>query len=150
MSVQAVEQPQNSEPPLPGPADRPGADVVIYDGQCQICSRQVRRLAGWDRYHRLAFVSLHDPFVAQQYPDLKPEALRAEMYVVDRQGQRHGGADAFRYLSRRVPKLWWLSALMHFPGSMPLWRWVYRQIAARRYWFGRTTTCDGDACRIRS
>lgn len=149
MSVPEVHPPPSATPRLPGPAERPEADVVIFDGQCQFCSRQVQRLDRWDRYRRLAFVSLHEPLVAQRYPDLSPEKLRAQMYVVDRQGNRHGGADAFRYLSRRVPKLWWLSALLHLPGTMPLWRWLYRQIAARRYWFGRTAACEGDACRIR-
>ena len=34
--------------PLPSPADRPEAEVVIYDGHCRICTGQIRRLARWD------------------------------------------------------------------------------------------------------
>ena len=30
---------------LPSPADRPGADVVIYDGHCKFCTAGARKLA---------------------------------------------------------------------------------------------------------
>ena len=51
--------------PLPTPADRPDADVLIYDGHCGICTSQVARLAKWDSRGSLAFVSLHDPLVSE-------------------------------------------------------------------------------------
>lgn len=81
---------------LPSLADRPNADVVIFDGDCNFCRGQVERLARWDRTERLAYVSLHDPIVAERYPDLTHEQMMQQMYVVDRAGNRHGGAAAFR------------------------------------------------------
>ena len=136
--------------PLPTPADRPGADVVIYDGQCKFCTGQVQRLARWDTGGRLAFLSLHDPQVAKDYPDLSYDRLMEEMALVDQQGRRHWGAAAFRYLTTRLPRLYLLAPLMHIPFSMPLWRWGYRQVAKRRYWLAGKTgdACDGDACRV--
>src|SRR5262245_11680420 len=116
---------------LPTPADRPAADVVIYDGHCRICTAQVRRLARWDGGGRLAFLSLHDPQVAARYPDLSFDELMRNMVVVDLQGGRHVGAAAVRYLSRRLPRLWLLAPLLHIPGSLPLWQWCYRQVADR-------------------
>jgi predicted DCC family thiol-disulfide oxidoreductase YuxK len=137
---------------LPSPAERPDADVVIYDGDCRFCTGQVRRLHRWDKGHRLAFISLHDPLVSERWPDLTHDMLMAEMFVVDRSGQRHGGATAARYLSRRLPQLWWLAPLLHIPFSMPLWRWMYRQVAKRRYWLAGKArpdeACDGDACKV--
>jgi predicted DCC family thiol-disulfide oxidoreductase YuxK len=108
----------------------------------------VKRLARWDGQGRLAY--LHDPEVARRYPDLTHEMLMEEMFVVDRQGRRHGGAAAFKYLTRRLPRLWLLAPLMHIPFSLPLWRWGYRQIAKRRYLLAGKTedACDGDACRV--
>jgi predicted DCC family thiol-disulfide oxidoreductase YuxK len=135
-------------PPLPTPADRPEAEVVIYDGQCRICTGQIRRLARWDGPGRLAYLSLHDPLVVQRYPDLTHEALMRDMYLIDRCGRRHRGAAAVRYMTRRLPRLWWLAPLLHFPGTLPLWQWLYRQVANRRYRFGRVESCDDGTCKL--
>ncbi|HQU44758.1 MAG: thiol-disulfide oxidoreductase [Planctomycetia bacterium 21-64-5] len=134
--------------PLPTPDERPEADVLIYDGHCRICIWQVRRLAWWDWGRRLAYLSLHDPQVGQRCADLTHDALMKEMYVVDRFGRRHAGAAAVRYLSRRLPTLWWLAPLLHIPGTLPLWNWLYQQVAKRRYRFGTLATCDDEACRL--
>jgi predicted DCC family thiol-disulfide oxidoreductase YuxK len=131
---------------LPTPAERPDADVVIYDGNCQFCQKQVARLHRWDG-NRLAYLSLHDPRTHQLCPNLTHEQLLEQMYVIARDGRQHGGADAFRYLSRQLPALWPLAPLMHIPLSLPLWRWMYRQVAVRRYQWNRPD-CENDACKI--
>jgi predicted DCC family thiol-disulfide oxidoreductase YuxK len=73
-----------------------------------------------------------------------------QMYVVDRHGRRRGGAAAFRYLTRRLPRLWLLAPIMHIPFSLPLWQWGYRQVAKRRYKIAGKNDggCDGDACAV--
>jgi predicted DCC family thiol-disulfide oxidoreductase YuxK len=135
---------------LPAPEENPGGDVVIYDGHCKFCTVQVKKLAKWDTKRRLAFLSLHDPQVARLYPDLSYDDLMSEMYVVAPGGKRYGGAAAFRYLTTRLPRLYWLAPLMHLPFTMPLWRWGYRQVAKRRYWLaGRTgEACDDGTCGV--
>jgi predicted DCC family thiol-disulfide oxidoreductase YuxK len=133
---------------LPTPEQRPGADVVIYDGHCRICTSQIRKLAWWDCQGKLSYLSLHDPAVQERYPDLTHDMLMEQMYVVDRHGNRYGGAASIRYLSRRLRRLWWLAPLLHVPGSLPLWNWMYRQIANRRYKFGKLEDCGDGACQI--
>jgi predicted DCC family thiol-disulfide oxidoreductase YuxK len=133
---------------LPSPIERPEADVVLYDGNCRICTSQIRRLPWWDCQGKLAYLSLHDPEVARRYPDLTHEMLMRDMYIVDRAGRRHRGAAAIRYLSRRLRRLWWLAPLLHIPFSLPLWQFLYRQIADRRYRFGRVESCGDDACSL--
>ena len=133
---------------LASPDERPDSDVVIYDGQCRICTGQIERLARWDRGRRLSYLSLHDPRVVDRCPDLSHNAMMKEMYVVDRRGRRHAGASALRYLSRRLPTLWWLAPVLHLPGTLPLWRWLYQQIAKRRYRFGRIEACDAGSCHL--
>ena len=133
---------------LPGLEEHPNADVVIFDGNCNFCRGQVERLARWDRGGRLAFVSLHDPLVAQRYPDLTHDQLMEQMYLVDQSGQRYGGAAAFGYLSRKLPRLWLLAPLMHLPFTLPLWQWCYRQVAKRRYKIAGKQDCDGNACEV--
>lgn len=132
---------------LPDPAQMPSSDIVIWDGQCNFCKSQVERLASWDS-GKLSYLSLHDSRVAEIVPDLTQEQLLEQMWVVksDRSA-KYGGADAGRYLSRHLPKLWWLFPVLHIPFSMPLWRWMYRQIAKRRYRISGKN-CDSGTCRI--
>ena len=78
-------------------------------------------------------MSLHDPRVAEAYPDLSYDELMAQMYLVEPDGTRHAGGDAVRYLSRRLPLLWPIAPILHLPGSANLWRWLYNQVAKRRY-----------------
>ncbi len=139
---------RNTKQTLPSPLNQPQADVVIYDGQCAMCRAQVQRLARWDTGRRLAFLSLHDPLVARRYPDLSHDRLMREMVVVDRQGDRRGGADAIRYLSRRLPCLWPLAPLLHVPGSLPIWRLLYRTVARYRYLLGGKRVCEDASCTV--
>lgn len=135
---------------LPTPAERPDADVVLYDGRCRFCCARVEQLRWFDGGGgRLAYLSLHDPEVAAQYPEAPAERLLDEMCVVDRTGKQHWGADAVRYLSRRLPRLWWLAPVMHVPGAMGLWRLLYRCVARNRYLLGgKVEDCDDGACSI--
>jgi predicted DCC family thiol-disulfide oxidoreductase YuxK len=133
--------------PLPTPDDRPAADVVLYDGDCGICTAQVGKLPWWDCQGHLAYLSLHDPQVAQRWPDLSAERLMQEMCIVDARGRRHWGPAAIRYLSLRLRRLWWALPVLYFPGSMLLWRPLYRWIAKNRYRLSGTA-CDDGTCRL--
>jgi predicted DCC family thiol-disulfide oxidoreductase YuxK len=133
---------------LPRPEERPGTDIVIYDGQCNICRRQIEKLSWWDPRHRLSYLSLHDPVVYERYPDLTHDELMQAMVVVDQNGRRHKGAEAFAYLSTRLRRLWPLAPILNFPGLMPLWRFGYRQVAKRRYKLGGKTECESGSCSL--
>ncbi len=135
---------------LPCPEDRPGADVVLYDGQCVFCRTSAEKLQWWDSQGKLAYLSLHDPQVAERWPEVSLDRLHDEMCVVDQQGHHHWGPYAVRYLSRRLPRLWWLAPLMHLPGIMLLARPAYRLVAKNRYLIaGRNAECDTGACEVR-
>mgnify|MGYP006100027467 CR=1 FL=1 len=133
---------------LPDPDAFSDADVVIYDGHCNFCRSQINTLHRFDCCgHRLAYLSLHDPRTSRRYPDLTHEMLMEQMYVIDRQGQRHEGSNAVRYLTRRLPTLWIAAPLLHLPGSARLWRWMYQQVAKRRYKLAGKS-CDSDSCSV--
>ncbi len=149
MAATLVKSKPTASNDLPSPADRPGAAIVIYDGQCRFCTSQVKRLHRWDGGDRLAFVSLHDPLVAERWPNLTHDMLMEQMYVIDPQGKQYGGAAAFRYLTRLMPRLWIVAPVMHIPFSLPLWQWGYRQLAKRRYQLaGKTDACDDGGCKV--
>lgn len=133
---------------LPDPDTSGETDVVIFDGECRFCRggvEQLRRLDVGGR--RLSYVSLHDPRVAQRYPDLSHDDLMSQMYVVDRSGARHGGAAAVKYLSRRLPLLWLAMPILHVPGTARLWQWLYAQVAKRRYKIAGKE-CENGACSV--
>lgn len=122
-------------------------DVVLYDSECNFCRSSIATLRRLDGRDRLRFLSLHDPSVRTDYPDLTHDQLMAEMWVVTPDGRRFGGAESVRYLSRRLPILFPIAPLLHIPFSMPLWRWLYRLIARNRYRIaGRN--CSNGTCRI--
>ena len=134
---------------LPSPNSSPNADLVIYDGDCNFCSSQVMNLSRLDGKNRLAFISLHDPFVTEHFTDLTHQQLMQQMYLIpNRDGKysdrRLGGAAAVKYLTIRLPKLWLLAPLFHIPFTGGVQRWVYQQIAKRRYKIAgkKNKSCD--------
>ncbi|MBI1246560.1 DUF393 domain-containing protein [bacterium] len=134
---------------LPSPAERPHTDVVIYDGHCRICTGGVKILYRLDVTSKLSFLSLHDPVVAEIAPNLTHDQMMEQMWVIDAHGNQHGGAGAFRYLTRHLVLLWPVMPLLHIPGSLPFWKWLYQKVAAARYRFGKQAGEDcGDNCRI--
>jgi predicted DCC family thiol-disulfide oxidoreductase YuxK len=132
---------------LTDPDEHPGATVVIWDGKCNFCRTQVERIQAFDRSGKLTYISLHDPRVSERYPELNYDQLMDQMWVITSDHQRFGGADAIRYLSRHLPRLWWLAPVMHLPYAMPLWRYFYRVLANRRYRLAGEN-CDGGTCSL--
>jgi predicted DCC family thiol-disulfide oxidoreductase YuxK len=139
---------QTAAAPLPTPTERPDSDVVVYDGHCRICTAQVSKLPRWDCQKKLSYLSLHDAEVTQRWPDLSHDRMMQEMVIVDHNGRRHWGPEAIRLLSRRLRRLWWASPFLHFPGSMILWRPLYRWVARNRYRLSGSPTCDEGACAL--
>lgn len=136
---------------LPYAGDHADRDIVIFDGDCRFCLKSVRQLKWFDRRgDRLAYVSLHDPMVAEEFPNLTHEQMMDQMFVVDTTGKSHGGAAALRYLSRRLPLLWLAAPVLHIPFSLPVWRTLYRWVANRRYKIAGKTSdeqCEG-SCSV--
>ena len=112
--------------------------MVIYDGNCRICTAQVRKLPWWDCQQRLAYLSLHDPEVASSISRF--DARRADAGHVHRRSPRpaasRSGGDSLSVAAAAAALV--AGAGAPYSGSLPLWQWLYRQIANRRYRFGRT------------
>lgn len=122
---------------------------MVYDARCGFCRARVAQLRWFDSGKRLDYVSLHDPDVSERFPELPSQRLLDEMCVVTPAGSEFWGADAVRYLSRRLPTLWWLAPAMHLPGAMLAWRPLYRWVSRNRYFLGgRVEACDSGRCRL--
>ena len=124
----------------------PTRDTVLYDGQCRFCRSQIALLRRLDLGGSLHFTSLHDPAVPEVFPELSRDDLLAQMYVIDTAGRARGGAEAVRYLSRKLPLLWPLAVLLHIPGTLPLWQALYRFVARNRMRIAGS--CTEGTCRL--
>ena len=124
----------------------PARDTVLYDGQCRFCRSQIALLRRLDLGGSLHFTSLHDPAVPEVFPELSRDDLLAPMYVIDTAGRARGGAEAVRYLSRKLPLLWPLAVLLHIPGTLPLWQALYRFVARNRMRIAGS--CTEGTCRL--
>lgn len=120
--------------------------MVIYDSQCPLCTATVQKLAAWDRFHRLAFIPLQDPEVTRRWPYLNREHLMQKIHLISSGGRIYRGAEVLRVLTRRIPRLWALAPLVHIPGSLPVWQWLYGAISHGRSIFGRREVCAPGTC----
>lgn len=76
--------------------------------------------------------------------DVAVEADAVAAKMVGRQ-LAYPGAEGARYLLWQLVWLWPVAAVMSVPGSLPLWRALYRWVARQRYRFGKLgPECDPD------
>jgi predicted DCC family thiol-disulfide oxidoreductase YuxK len=134
--------------PLPNPTDRPQADVVIYDGECKFCTGTVHKLNRLDRHQRFSYLSLHDPETTRRYPDLQFDEMMKYMFLCPAAGGRLRGAEGFKYMSTRIPGMYWMAPLLYLPGLMPVWQFFYQMFAKRRYRWGRIESCENGTCKL--
>lgn len=133
----------SSEEPFQGPT----ADVVLYDGQCEICQASVSWLHTLDRGRGRVDcrpIDLDETELRRLHPDLRLDESLRELHVVSADGTIRRGWDAVARLARRFPATWPIGAL----GAIPPFRWIfsamYRFVARNRYALSK---CRGGACR---
>ncbi|UCF21283.1 MAG: DUF393 domain-containing protein [Gemmatimonadota bacterium] len=118
-----------------------GTWILIYDGDCQFCQRQVDLIRRWDVDGRIEPL----PFQRADLARLGVERAAAEeaMHLVAPSGQVWRGAEAARALIGLLPRLRGLAWVFRFPGAMGFSEAAYRWVAKRRHRFG----CGSSACR---
>jgi predicted DCC family thiol-disulfide oxidoreductase YuxK len=137
---------QDAEPrqAAAGEAGRPY--TVIYDGDCQVCSRLVKLLTKWDRNHELEIIPSQKPGVQQRFPWIPARSYVDSIQVIrNADGKTWQAADALEQLLNALPKGRLISWLFKIPFVRPLVDRFYRWFARNRYRFG----C-GDHCAVRS
>jgi predicted DCC family thiol-disulfide oxidoreductase YuxK len=112
--------------------DASGTHVVIYDGECNFCSAQVRWLHRLDWFKLLKFIPAKDPFVKNIAPNLSQERLSEAIYCVSKNGNISRAARCFRSLSLRIPLLFPVALLLWFPGVIWIAEKIYEMIARNR------------------
>ncbi len=109
---------------------------LFYDGDCGLCSREIKLLRRLDRGRgQLAFVDITDPDFDPDAVGQSVETLMARMHGRGPDGTWVVGMEVFRRAYRAVG-LGWLLAPTGWPLLRPLFDAGYRWFARNRHWIG--------------
>lgn len=122
--------------------------IVAYDGECMMCSRAIRLIAGEDVGRRIRFVPLQSP----EGRSMEAAAGIADLtgMVVDAGGKISAKSGAMLAILSALGGHWRLLALITRPIPRKLRDRLYDFITANRYrWFGKTTLCRIPSRQVR-
>ena len=120
--------------------------IVVYDGGCRFCCRQVERIRRRDTRAQFEYVPRQQPELIERIPALADADFNTGMRLVTLDGTIHVGADAVYQIARHLPRWRWIVWVYRMPVIHVLARLVYAWIAANRLWLSRT--CDEGACKL--
>ncbi len=108
------------------------AGWILYDGSCGFCAR-------WVPFWRLTLerrgfgiAPLQTPWVAERL-ELPPDELVQDLRLLLADGMCIAGADAYRYVMRRIWWAWPVYLLASMPLLGKVFDWCYRKFALHRH-----------------
>ena len=118
-----------------------GRDLIVFDGECVLCSGFFRFITRVDRTQRFHFAHAQSPFGQALYTalGLPNDDFETNLIIVD--GVVHTHLDSFAAAMRAIGWPWRaLGVIRLLP--RPLKTFLYARIARNRYaLFGRYDTC---------
>ena len=115
-------------------------DLILFDGDCVLCSRGAHFVHAHDRAGRFKFVAIQSAYgrrLAQRF-DIDAAAPATNLAVID--GQAFFKADAALNVLRAISAWHWTAAARLLPRAIR--NWSYDRIARNRYqWFGKREQC---------
>jgi predicted DCC family thiol-disulfide oxidoreductase YuxK len=125
---------------------KPVKPVVIYDGECPFCIRQIERFKSLDPNNQFDYVPRQQPGVEDRFPILAHSDFDTGMRYIDINGKVEVGADAVYQIARRLPLFRPVAWIYRLPVCKQIVRLVYAWVAANRKRLGQT--CENGACNI--
>ena len=115
--------------------------LVVFDGDCILCSRSMRLLARADRKGQFRMTPAQQPLGQALYAHLGLPTDRFDTYLVLADGLIHQRSDALVAMARRLPWPWRAAALLRLVPRR-LRDGGYDLLARNRYrLFGRKVAC---------
>lgn len=122
-------------------------NVVIYDGDCPMCTFQMKLLTWMDWFNVTTLLPISDPKVQAIAPQISREDLMSAIHCLDKQGHIHRGARCIRFVSLRMPLLIPLAIILWIPGVIWFAEKIYQWISANRLILSKVFGCK-DTCGI--
>ena len=125
------------------PPTNSGVPVVLFDGACPLCSREIahyRDLRGADSIRWVDIAQTPD---LEQRHGIDRERAMAQFHVRHPAGHWLVGAPAFVELWRHLPGYRHVARTVSALGVVPLMDWAYTRFARWRL----RRQCDGESCQ---
>lgn len=131
------------------PETRHEDGVILYDGDCLLCSRWVKWVVRHDPEGIFRFTAIGSPYGRAMAVRLGIDPDNPATNAVNIDGRAHLYSDAAIAIASRLPGYRWVGALKLVP--KPLRDALYKLIARNRIaWFGRPQTCDLPGPEVRA
>ena len=91
--------------------DKLKTPLLVYDGECTLCTRFKQTVEKLDSGHRLTYASIHQPEIYEQFTMLSKEECHKVIHLIDESGKVHKGPEVIQYLAHFFPtisKLAWM------------------------------------------
>jgi predicted DCC family thiol-disulfide oxidoreductase YuxK len=134
--------------PTDGQSDAPvrGMPWVLYDGNCPMCSREIRHYRRVRGANGLAWIDVADPATPMPIDGIAREAAMATFHVRTADGLWLTGADGFAELWSHLRGYRRLATLVRRLRLLPLMNRAYRAFARWRL----ARQCDSGQCHVAS
>ena len=127
--------------------ERRPTNVVLYDGDCSLCTFQSRVITWLDWFNTVSLLPIADPLAHEIAPRLTRTDLQEAIHCVTRGGKIHRGARCLRFIGTRMPLAAPFSLVMWMPGVIFVAEFFYRRLSRNRYMLSRIFGCK-EACAI--
>ena len=121
--------------------------IVLYDGECSLCTFQMKLLTWLDWCNVLSLLPISDPSAAELAPHLTREELLEAIHCLSRQGHLYRGARCIRFVGMRLPLLIPVALVLWIPGVIWIAEKLYTQLSRNRHLLSRIFGCK-EACAI--
>ena len=121
--------------------------IVLYDGDCSLCTFQMRVITWLDWFHAVSLLPIADPRAAALAPQLTRHDLLEAIHCLTKDGKIHRGARCLRFIGLRMPLAFPFALILWIPGVIYLAEIGYRWISRNRHLLSRVFGCK-EACAI--
>lgn len=121
--------------------------IVLYDGDCSLCTFQMRLITWMDWFNTVSLLPIADPRAQEVAPRLTRTDLLEAIHCVAKDGKIYRGARCLRFIGMRMPLAVPFALVMWIPGVIWVAEIFYRWLSRNRHLLSRLFGCK-EACAI--
>ena len=127
--------------------ERPPTNVVLYDGDCPLCTFQMRVITWLDWFNIVSLLPIADPRAHEIAPRLTRTDLQEAIHCITKSGKIYRGARCLRFIGMGMPLAVPFALVLWIPGIIFIAEIFYRWFSRNRYLISRIFGCK-EACAI--